>query len=951
MSEALNVFPTMTNSGGGDRAMSGFPDPYFDMASTQMPRSLYDVLRWCEYVWLTNGTYRMASQRIVRYFLTKIEMSDIGDDEKEKYEEFLEKQARLLDTLAYVGDDWMCFHGGVKAVTRDGVFSLRELKGKTVDVLSQGGVYRSAEFKSFGRQELLEVEFSDGRTVLATPEHQWVAKNCAGKLFKVPTTKLTNGYRIPRVVASRPEQNDEFYEGVRHGFTFGDGSLYNKKRKTPMAEATFFGDKDAAMLQYFEGHGDEPVPDENTGSVTIFGLPAYYKQMPENDRSASYWYGFVCGFLAADGSVDTYGCALLTQAAKAPLDLIANQLPRIGMVAGKARGYQRTSKFVRKDGHVDVYHGRMNYVTLLKRFMLPQDFLIPKHRANFESNYKPTTYGQLIGVKEVRRTGIVDEVFCCVEPETHTFVIENGILTGNCYGNAFTSMRIPFRRHLRCPKCHQERTLKHIDYKFENWNFMATCSNCKFKGKFERVDRRSIEQDKIKLIRWSPHEIRILYHPVSHETTYYWIPDANFKREIKKGNKFYIESTPWEIIEAIKEDQWFRFNPGIIYHMKEETLAGIRNAGWGIPRLMSNFKQAWYVQVLKRYNEAIGLDYIIPFRVITPAKGPGSGEADPLLHMNLGSFNAKVMGMIRRHRRDPAAWNALPFPVQYQALGGEGKELAPTELLTAGTDELLNGMGFPAEMFRGTLQVQAAPMALRLFERTWIHYVSAQNGLIDWVFETITDLLNWEKAKGRLQPVTLAEDMERKQIQLQLASAQQISKQTAYAPFGIDWRAEVERQFDEEKYYQEASEKFQKAQAKTQEMMTTFEQANQAAAQPPGMMPPGGAPAPGGAPMSGGAPAPGGAPMPGGMPGAAPAPGGASPGGTTPQDVTAQAEQIAMRLLGIPYEQRKSEMLGLKKADSVLHAMTVQKMEEIRNKAKQQGGFQALQQAVGGQAG
>lgn len=622
MSDALNVFPTLPGGGSGTgdfrRYASAFPDPYFDYASTQMPRSLYDVLRWCEFVWMTNGTYRMACQRIVRYFLTQIELKDIGDDEKEKYETFLDKQAKMIDTLAYVGDDWMC------------------------------------------------------------------------------------------------------------------------------------------------------------------------------------------------------------------------------------------------------------------------------------------------------------------------------------YGNAFLSVRVPFRRHLRCPRCKQERALKFINYSFENWEFVAKCSNCSYQGKFDRIDRRSIEEDKIKLIRWSPHEIRILYHPISHETIYYWIPTANFKREIRRGNKFYIESTPWEIIKAIKEDKWFRFNPGVIYHMKEETLAGVRNAGWGIPRLMSNFKQAWYVQVLKRYNEAIGLDYIIPFRVITPAKGPGSGEADPLLHMNIASFNTRVMGMIRRHRRDPAAWNALPFPVQYQALGGEGKDLAPHELITAGMDELLNAMGFPAEMFKGTLQVQAAPMAIRLFERTWTHYVSAQNGLIDWFFEAVTDLLSWEKAQGRLQPVTLAEDIERKQVQLQLAASQQISKQTAYAPFGIDWRTEVEKQFDEEKFYQEASARFQKEQQKQQEMEQTFEQAQQ-------LPPPGGAMGgmPGGAPMPGGDPA-----AAGGMPaGGAMQPQPAGGAGTTPQDMMTQAEQVALQMLGMPYEARKSQLGELKKSDETLHALVIQKMEDIRNKAKQQGGFQMIQQMAGSQAG
>jgi len=46
---------------------------------------------------------------------------------------------------------------------------------------------------------------------------------------------------------------------------------------------------------------------------------------------------------------------------------------------------------------------------------------------------------------------------------------------------------------------------------------------------------------------------------------------------------------------------------------------------------MSEKKQAWYLQVLQRYNEAIALDYIIPFRVISPMPRPGAnGEIDEL---------------------------------------------------------------------------------------------------------------------------------------------------------------------------------------------------------------------------------------------------------------------------------------------------------------------------------
>lgn len=608
------VFPTFpmtsaTINSSSNRYSQAFPDPFFDYASTQMPRSLYDVLRWAEYLWITNGTYRMAAQRIVRYFLTKIELQNASDDEKEKYDEFLDKKMRIMDILASIGDDYLA------------------------------------------------------------------------------------------------------------------------------------------------------------------------------------------------------------------------------------------------------------------------------------------------------------------------------------YGNSFTSIHIPFRRYLRCRKCRHERALHEVEYSFEGWAFHGKCPQCGWRGQFERVDRRTIEEDKPKVIRWSPHEIRLLHHPISHEVDYFWVPPGDFKQQIKRGNQFYLATTPWEIIEAVKANKWFKFNAGVIYHLKEDTVAGIRNAGWGIPRIMSNFRQAWYVQVLKRYNEAIGLDYIIPFRVITPGKSSGTGEVDPLYHVNIGTFMSRVMDMIRRHRLDPVQWNALPFPVEYHALGGEGQDLAPVELINAGTDEFLNAIGTPAELYRGTLQVQAAPMALRLFERTWTHYISSINGWINWFFETITDLLSWEKIGGRLQPTMLAEDIEKKQIQLQLAAAQQISKQTAFAPFGINWREEIKRMFEEEKQFQEESSRFQEEQAKAQEFQQIFDAAHQSAMQPPGAMP--GMPA---------GPTPAAGPV-------SPTTGAPAPGGTTPADMMSQAEQVAMQMLGMPYEARKSELLKLKKSDQTLHALVIQKMDEIRNQAKQQGGFQALQQMVGAQAG
>ena len=73
--------------------------------------------------------------------------------------------------------------------------------------------------------------------------------------------------------------------------------------------------------------------------------------------------------------------------------------------------------------------------------------------------------------------------------------------------------------------------------------------------------------------------------------------------------------------------------------------------------------------------------------------------------------------------------------------------------------------------------------------------------------------------------------------------------------------------------------------------------------------------------------------------------------GTTPADMMMQAEQVAMNMLSMEYGQRKSELLKLKQGDETLHALVIQKMNDIRGQAKQQGGAMALQQMVGGQAG
>ena len=67
--------------------------------------------------------------------------------------------------------------------------------------------------------------------------------------------------------------------------------------------------------------------------------------------------------------------------------------------------------------------------------------------------------------------------------------------------------------------------------------------------------------------------------------------------------------------------------------------------------------------------------------------------------------------------------------------------MAPVELHDKAVDEFLNAQGVPEEMYRGTLQWQALPAALRLFERTWVHMGTEYNQLLNWIFNPAGNLL------------------------------------------------------------------------------------------------------------------------------------------------------------------------------------------------------------------
>lgn len=518
-----------------------------------------------------------------------------------------------------------------------------------------------------------------------------------------------------------------------------------------------------------------------------------------------------------------------------------------------------------------------------------------------------------------------------------------------CYGNAFASLMIPFRRYLVCPRpgcgfmvpLRQAVENPKFQFRWSDFQFIVTCPRCAtgsgYRGPWLVRDMEDSE-DKIRIKRWRPQEIEIQYDIYTGETAYLWRIAPEYKNQIRRGDLFALERCPTQILDAIRRDSLFRFADDAIFHMKELTLGGLNNRGWGVSRILTSWRDIWYVQVLRRYNEAIAMDYVVPFRVITPAPRAGSplGQGqliDPLLVQHGGDFVAQVSHMLRMRRRDPARWNVLPFPLQYQALGGDAQQLAPRDLLEQGMETLLNASGAAVELYRGSLQLQTAPVALRLFEADHGGLVRDYNAFLRWVVRQLSRLLSWEVVDVRMKRVTHSDDFQLQMALLQLMMGQAISRTTAFKMLGLDFKDE-QRLIAEEARFEQAT------QARMQEEMEQAAFGQQIAK---GMsLAGGGQTADQGAPSSGAS---------GAAPGAAGPPPGPVTGmllsGTvpqTPQDMLATAESIAQQLLAMPESQKRQELLALRQKNEVLHALVRQRMDMFRNRARTAGAAMLLGQ-------
>lgn len=342
------------------------------------------------------------------------------------------------------------------------------------------GAWVDAEFRSFGVQQLRKVtldRYGAKKVIYATPEHRWLTKRGNNRIDRT-TDELQPGMHLAGVFGGKPKGLQASTFGVAHGVVFGDGHL---DENSSSARLNLYGVK-AELGRYMNGMAPEGPYQRAEGEqsyVSYSRLPRYFKSAPAPEESSAYLMGFLAGYMATDGSVGK--TVSISSSRRENLELVEDICFKLGIGANPITSSRRLGKGIEE---TDIFS-----ISLLRSTVPESLFVREDQRQAFLASNAKSADDQYVGVKaralhwrveSVEITGRIEEVYCAVVPDTHTFVIEGNILTGNCngfYPDQHFTVQMDLRSQLKYAAEALETFSKHFFPMADNGHFITTLSN------------------------------------------------------------------------------------------------------------------------------------------------------------------------------------------------------------------------------------------------------------------------------------------------------------------------------------------------------------------------------------------------------------------------------------------------------------------------------------------
>lgn len=370
------------------------------------------------------------------------------------------------------------------------------------------------------------------------------------------------------------------------------------------------------------------------------------------------------------------------------------------------------------------------------------------------------------------------------------FQIECG-LDYYTYGNCMVSLGFPFHKYIRCQACRFAERADKIrqHWAFTNLTFRLTCPRCGTTSEAEANDFYYRDASGIRPIRWNCEHVEVTYNDVTGESTYFYTIPPAVRNDIVIGKKDVVESVPQVFIQAMRQHKGVVFSKDNFFHMKRPTLAQ-QDRGWGTPIVLPVLKDVFYLQLMKKAQEAILLEHIVPLRVLFPQAG--GGTSDPYTTINLVDWRDHVATEIARWRHDNNYIPIMPLPIGNQTIGGDGRALLMTQEIQVWSEHIMSGLQVPREFLLGGMSYAGTNVSMRMLENQFLGFILRHTQMANWIMKQVAAYMRWPEARIRFKPFKMADDIQRKAYLFQLNQAQKISDRTLLADADLDQAKEDE---------------------------------------------------------------------------------------------------------------------------------------------------------------
>lgn len=471
------------------------------------------------------------------------------------------------------------------------------------------------------------------------------------------------------------------------------------------------------------------------------------------------------------------------------------------------------------------------------------------------------------------------------------------------YGNHFVTVYRPFQRFLKCPVCSADTNATEVDYVFDlkYLSFKYSCPGCHSVVRGEVIDRPTRDISRFNIVKLDPKLMDIDYNSITGESVYYYkIPTVDVDA-IKSGSKHIINGMPMEILECVRDSKTFRFHPGALYHIKAVGPSGL-DPQWGFPPLISTIKLFLYSMVLRKANEAIALEHIVPMRILHPVL-QGTGNADPIQSIALSRWQQEMAAGIRQWRRDPLHMLMAPVPLGVSTLGGDGRAMLTLGEVQEADKATMAALGVPLEFLYGGLSKAGMEATIRLIQNMLQKDTDDANGLLQWFTDQVSQFLGLERVEASLTPMQLVDDTESKNMLASLATGQvggvpMVDASTIAERLGVDPEEERERRFQTTMAEARLQSRIQRETQKLQQALAAQVQTT------------------------------------------------AQGLNYDQQAVISQADGLVEQLMGLDHGARRSQLHSLMTEDYVLYSVVIQRLENMRNQQEQEARSQMQQPAA-----